>query len=98
MLNRAWDSAARRTEPELREISTEPHHLQHLFTRLKREGRVATCPEYPGRRLQEPYELSPAISRIDHRNTKIHAPYTNRPRERFHLPVSGEFFNLVSQK
>lgn len=35
----------RATEPELRQIPNEPRHLRRLFTRLQREGPVATCYE-----------------------------------------------------
>ncbi len=33
------------TQPELREIANEPHHVRRLFERLTREGAVAACYE-----------------------------------------------------
>jgi transposase len=33
------------TQPELREIPNEPHHVRRLFERLKREGAVVACYE-----------------------------------------------------
>ena len=31
------------TEPEERKLAKEPHHIQRLFRRLRREGRVEAC-------------------------------------------------------
>jgi hypothetical protein len=33
------------TQPELREIPNEPHHVRRLFERLTREGAVGACYE-----------------------------------------------------
>jgi transposase len=33
------------TQPELRELPNDPHHIRRLFERLKREGPVAACYE-----------------------------------------------------
>jgi hypothetical protein len=33
------------TQPELRELPHDPHHIQRLFARLKREGPVVACYE-----------------------------------------------------
>lgn len=54
--------------------------------------------EFCGRPLQHPYELFFTIQQIAHRNTKIHAPYTNGFCERFHRTVSDEFFKVAFRK
>jgi len=33
------------TQPEVRELPNDPHHIRRLFERLKREGPVAACYE-----------------------------------------------------
>jgi len=54
--------------------------------------------EFCGRPLHHPYELFLAIHQIGHRNTKVHAPYTNGFCERFHRTVSDEFFKVTFRK
>lgn len=60
--------------------------VEHLLTDNGRE--------FCGRPLQHPYELFLAVNQIEHRNTKVHAPYTNGFCERFHRTVSDEFFKV----
>lgn len=54
--------------------------------------------EFCGRPLHHPYELFLAIHQIDHRNTKVHAPYTNGFCEWFHRTVSEEFFKVAFRR
>lgn len=51
--------------------------------------------EFCGRPLHHPYELFLAVQQIAHRNTKVHAPYTNGFCERFHRTVGDEFFKVA---
>ncbi len=64
--------------------------IEHLLTDNGRE--------FCGRPVQHPYELFLAIHQIAHRNTKVHAPYTNGFCERFHRTVSDEFFKVAFRK
>lgn len=64
--------------------------VEHVLTDNGRE----CC----GRPLQHPYELFLAINQIGHRNTKVHAPYTNGFCERFHRTVWDEFFKVTFRK
>jgi len=64
--------------------------VQHILTDNGRE--------FCGRPLHHPYELFLAIHQIEHRNTKVHAPYTNGFCERFHRTVSDEFFKVTFRK
>jgi transposase InsO family protein len=61
--------------------------IEHLLTDNGRE--------FCGRPLHHPYELFLAVSQIEHRNTRVHAPYTNGFCERFHRTASDEFFKVA---
>ncbi len=61
--------------------------VEHLLTDNGRE--------FCGRPLQHPFELFLAVNEIEHRNTRIAAPYTNGFCERFHRTVADEFFKIA---
>ncbi len=54
--------------------------------------------EFCGRPLWHPYELLLTINQIEHRNTKLHAPYTDGFCEGFHRAVSDEFLKIAFRK
>ncbi len=54
--------------------------------------------EFCGRPLSHPYELYLTVNQIEHRNTKVHAPYTNGFCERFHRTIRDEFFKVMFRK
>lgn len=64
--------------------------IEHLLTDNGRE----TC----GKPLSHPYELFLAVSRIEHRKTKVGSPETNGFCERFHRTVKEEFYAVAFRK